>query len=267
MESIRSVTRAAGVMDAVRDGGALGARLIDIAGITGLQKSTVHRLLATLVELGWLEQDTATGAFHLGPPMVGFGTVALNRHGLLDVANPHLTAIAEKTEDTAYLSIRSGAEALCIDRVTGSFPIRTLTLRVGDRRPLGIGAGSLALLTWMPDDDIERVLASPASTPGFPARPATSLRTDVAESRQRGFALNHGGIVPGAVGVGVAVQGADGASVAALSVAAVESRMSESRIAEVAAFLRREADLLAIDLAELAPNPTEASVRRLTTDV
>jgi DNA-binding IclR family transcriptional regulator len=63
------------------------------------------------------------------------------------------------------------------------------------------------------------------------------------------------------------VQGADGASVAALSVAAVESRMSESRIAEVAAFLRREADLLAIDLAELAPNPTEASVRRLTTDV
>lgn len=267
METIRSVARAAAVLDVVCAGGAGGARLSEVAAATGLQKSTVHRLLTTLVELGWLEPESSTGAFHLGAPMVAYGTVALNRHGLLDVANPRLTAIAEDTEDTVYLSVRSGAEALCVDRITGAFPIRTLTLRVGDRRPLGLGAGSLALLAWLPDDEIDRVLAAPNSTPGY-ARPSpTTLRTTIAEARRRGCALNVGGLIPGAVGVGVPVRGNDGRPVAALSVAAVEARLSGPRVDEVVALLEREAEILARDLTALAPQATEAGVRRLTPDL
>ncbi|GAB3904339.1 hypothetical protein GCM10027612_72150 [Microbispora bryophytorum subsp. camponoti] len=134
MESVRSVTRAAGIVDVVANGGAEGARLMDVVTATGLQKTTVHRILATLTELGWLEQ-TEAGSFHLGPKLVGLGTEALNRHGIVDIAGPRLAALARTTHDTVFLSTRSGIESLCVDRVLGSFPIRTLTLQVGDRRP------------------------------------------------------------------------------------------------------------------------------------
>ncbi|MCO1658512.1 IclR family transcriptional regulator [Pseudonocardia humida] len=261
MEGIRSVERAVAVVQVVADRGADGARLVDIVAATGLQKTTAHRLLGTLVQLGWLEQDTATGAFHLGLALVALGTAASTRHGLLELANPHLLRLAELTADTVYLSVRIGAQAVCVDRVTGEFPIRTLTLRPGDRRPLGTGAGSLALLAWLPDEEAERLVERSAG-PGPLGDPAV-LHQLIGEARAQGYALNAGMIVPGASGVGVPVRGDDGRPVAALSVAAIDSRLAEPRRAQVVRWLVREATELERTLSELAPHVGEADVRRL----
>ncbi len=265
MEPIRSVARAAAIVEVIAQGGPAGARLTDIVGGTGLQKTTAHRLLATLVSLGWVEQDAATSAFHLALPFVGFGTVSLNRHGLLDIANPRLTRLSEETGDTAYLSVRRGVEALCVDRVTGSFPIRTLTLKVGDRRPLGVGSGSLALLAWLPDAEVERILGLPRPTsPLTHTLPSlTALRRSIQQARQLGYVVNRGGVVPGAVGVAVPVAGPDKSPLAALGVAGIESRLDDDRIAQVAELLREEADRLGADLARVAPHLTEPTIRHL----
>lgn len=262
-EAIRSVNRAAAVVRAVAAGGSSGARQVDIVEATGLQKTTAHRLLTTLVEIGWLDQDEETGAFHLGLPMVEFGLKALNRHGLLDIANPSLLRLAAKTGDTVYFSVRSGAEALCIDRVTGSFPIRTLTLRVGDRRPLGLGAGSLALLAWLEDAEIERILTLAPGTAPYPAPEPTATWDAVTMARRLGYAVNDGGVVPGAVGVGVPVLSARREPVAALSVAAVASRLGPDRMREVGAYLKEEAAVVAAALERLAPGINSAGMRRL----
>jgi DNA-binding IclR family transcriptional regulator len=261
MEGIRSVERAAAVVQVVADRGPAGARLVDVVAATGLQKTTAHRLLGTLVQLGWLEQDRATGAFHLGLALVALGTAASNRHGLLELANPHLVRLAELTADTVYLSVRIGSQALCVDRVTGAFPIRTLTLRAGDRRPLGTGAGSLALLAWLPDDEVERLVERTTGT-GPLSDPAV-LHQLIGEARAQGYALNPGMIVPGATGVGVPVRGDDGRPIAALSVAAIDSRLVEPRRAQVVRWLSREARELEGKLADLAPHLGEADVRRL----
>ncbi|MEU7877956.1 IclR family transcriptional regulator [Microbispora bryophytorum] len=262
MESVRSVTRAAGIVDVVANGGAEGARLMDVVTATGLQKTTVHRILATLTELGWLEQ-TEAGSFHLGPKLVGLGTEALNRHGIVDIAGPRLAALARTTHDTVFLSTRSGIESLCVDRVLGSFPIRTLTLQVGDRRPLGVGAGAMALLAWLPDDEIEAVLSSSPSSSRYPRPDAASVLQTARTARERGYTVNNGGIVPGAVGVGVPVLAEDGLPIASLSVAAVETRMGPERIAAIAERMAVEAAVLREDLREVAPRLSEPSIRRL----
>jgi DNA-binding IclR family transcriptional regulator len=263
MEGIRSVERAAAVVQVVADGGAAGSRLTAIAAATGLQKTTVHRLLATLVQLGWLEQDATTGAFHLGLGLVALGTAAANRHGLLDLANPRLLRLAELTADTVYLSVRIGARALCVDRVTGGFPIRTLTLGPGDRRPLGVGAGSLALLAWLPDEEIDPIITQSAAAGSGPLADPAVLHQLIDEARARGYAHNPGLIVPGASGVGVPVRGNDGRPIAALSVAAIDSRLAEPRRAQVVRWLTKEAAELESQLATLSPNLNEADVRRL----
>lgn len=263
---VRSVARAAEIMDVVAGRSAEGARLTDVVTATGLQKTTAHRILATLVEVGWLDQSES-GTYHLGSKLVGLGTEALNRHGLVDIAGPRLVALARATEDTVFLSTRSGTEALCVDRVLGSFPIRTLTLQVGDRRPLGVGAGSMALLAWLPDDEIELLVSHPPSLSRYPRQDAASTLQAARTARKRGYTVNDGGIVPGAVGVGVPVLADDGRPIAALSVAAVESRMDEDRIAAVAERMTAEAATLRADLSKVALRLSEPSIRRLLSPV
>ncbi|WP_433273900.1 helix-turn-helix domain-containing protein [Pseudonocardia xinjiangensis] len=82
---IRSVERAAMVIQEISDAGRAGCRLVDIVGRTGLSKTTAHRILSTLVNVGWLDQEEDTGTYYLGVRLIGFGITASDRHGLLDL--------------------------------------------------------------------------------------------------------------------------------------------------------------------------------------
>lgn len=265
-DSIRSVERAAAVIQVLSSAGRSGGRLVDIAAETKLSKTTVHRLLGTLSKIGWVEQDDESGAFFLGMPMVGFGVAASDRHGLLDLAEPHLLRLAELTGDTVYLSVRAGGRALCIDQAVGSFPIRTLNPRVGDRLRLGTCAGSLALLAWLNDDDIEHIVRDDAEnhSGGSLSLESTVLRQMIDETRTTGYAYFPGLLIPDSAGLGVPVRGADGQPVASLSVAAIEPRMTEPRRSQIVEWLQQESDSFSKELLELDPLFSNSSIRRLS---
>src|SRR5690606_31297222 len=93
------------------------------------------------------------------------------RFDIAELARPALIRLARETGDTVFLSVREGLDAICLERQVGSYPIKTLTLDVGDRRPLGVGAGSLALLAFLPEAEIAEIIASNeprlVSYPGF----------------------------------------------------------------------------------------------------
>lgn len=265
-DSIRSVERAAAVIQALSASGRSGSRLVDIAAETKLSKTTVHRLLGTLSKIGWVEQEDESGTFFLGLPMVGFGVAASDRHGLLDVAEPHLLRLAELTGDTVYLSVRAGSRALCVDQAVGSFPIRTLNPRVGDRLRLGTCAGSLALLAWLNDDEIEHIIRDDAENVGGGSLglESTVLRQMIDEARTNGYAYFPGLLIPDSAGLGVPVRGADGHPVASLSVAAIEPRMTEPRRSQIVEWLQQEASAFSEALIELDPGFSNSSMRRLS---
>src|SRR5690606_5448396 len=139
----QGIRRVNAVLQALGRGPRSGLRLTDVALETKLNKATTHRLLSGLCEVGLVEQDEATGQFHLSFEMFVLGSAAMNRYGLAEIARTHLTRLESKTSDTVYLSVRSGFDAVCIDRYEGSYPVKVLTLNIGDRRPLGIGGGGL----------------------------------------------------------------------------------------------------------------------------
>lgn len=262
MEAVRSVSRATEIVETVARSGASGARLVDIVNATSLQKTTAHRIVTSLLELGWLEQSS-DGSFYLGAKIVGLGSIALNRHGLADIANPRLLALARATNDTVFLSARSGSEALCVDRVLGAFPIRTLTLQVGDRRPMGVGAGSMALLAWQEPEEIAAAIAKTVAAPRKHDLDERTLEGMVRTSVDRGYTLNDGGVILGAIGVGVPVLDKNGRAVAALSVATIASRLPVTRIEEIVGLMTSEAGQLAADLDDVTADLSEPSVRRL----
>jgi DNA-binding IclR family transcriptional regulator len=245
----QNIARTSLLLSALAEASAQGLRLTDVVEVTGLGKATAYRILNGLVAHGLAEQDAA-GRFFLGMRVVGWAAAAADRFGLLRLAAPILAQLATKTEDTVYLSLRSNDEAVCIGRYEGAFPIKTLTLKLGDRRPLGVGAGSLAILAFLPPGEIERILAAQAKARrAYPIDDPT-LRKLIERTRRQGYALNDGYMMPDMSAVGVPLTTTDGLPVGAVSVAAISTRLVPPRREEIVSELRRA--VVAID-AQLQP--------------
>jgi DNA-binding IclR family transcriptional regulator len=237
-----------------------GGRLTDIALATGLSKSTVHRLLGNLVEQGLVEQDAGSNLFYLSFEMFALGAAAANRFGLLELAHGHLLELERRCSDTVFVSIRSGAEAICIDRVEGSFPIKVLTLNVGDRRPLGVGAGSLALLAALADDEIAETLeTNRVALARYSNFDSVRLWTAVRSAREQGYSFNPGLLIPEMCALGVPVLNSERQPLAALSIAATVGRMEPGRRTMLAEWLQTEAKALALKLERFKSGNTAAA--------
>jgi DNA-binding IclR family transcriptional regulator len=249
----QSIARAIDVMRRVADAGVHGVRLTDLVNATGLKQPTVSRLTGALMREGLIEQDGDSRRFYLGVEAFALGAIASARFGIHKLALDALLQLAAATEDSAFLSIPRDTVSICLHREEGAFPIRTQVLKAGDRYPLGVGAGSLAILAAMPDTDVKRVIAKNAGwvAEAFPTHAPDRLRQLVAETRRTGFAVNSGLIMSGSWGIGVAVIGDDGKPVGALSVAAIEQRMGEPRRREIAQLLQVAATDVASRLREL----------------
>jgi DNA-binding IclR family transcriptional regulator len=242
LQGMQSLERAMLTLRVIAESGPQGARLADVSEATGLSRSTAHRFLGALAQIGLLDLDAASGAYHLGMELSYFGAIAANRFGLVDVAHPSLARLTELTGDTVYMSVRKDFEAICVERFEGYYPIKTLTLNVGDRRPLGIGAGSLALLSFQSDDFVSRAIDvnSMLIKEKWGFTPA-DIRGFVEDTRRNGFAYNPGHVAPGMTALGVPIFGARGEAVAAIGVGAITDRMDDDRRARILEWIRQEA--------------------------
>lgn len=238
----QSVERAISVLRALAARNAAGARLVDLVADVGLTKATVRRLLSVLQREGLVSQDHGTRRYCLGIETFSLGAAAGARFEIRRLAAATLSRLAEASEDTVFLSVRSAFDAICVDRREGNFPIRTLTLAIGDRRPLGVGAGSLALLASLGEEEAAGIIAengpralrhSPLLDPGRLAELVRCTRTD-------GYSFNGGLIVAGMSAIGVAVLGPRDEPEAALSIAAIDARMQPERRAWLVSLLQKE---------------------------
>jgi len=251
----QNIGRATMVLTALAANSAEGLRLTDVVNATSLGKATVHRVLSGLVAHGLVDQEKSTGRFYLSLKLIGWAMAAGDRFGLARLAGPALVRLSQRTQDTIYLSLRSGDEAICIERREGSFPIKTLTLRVGDRRPLGVGAGSLAMLAFLPDEEVERVLASQAAEMPRYGIDEMTLRDMITRARELGYTLNDERLIQGMSAVGLPIRRPNGQPFAAISVAAISSRLQLPRRDSIVASLRQEAEQIEEELKPILSQP------------
>lgn len=130
----QSVRRALAVLRVLATGQERGVRLTDVVTHTGLNRPTVHRILRVLVEEGAVEQDPATRRYLIGGEVSLLGLARSTRFPIRAIAEPHLRHLSEILGDTAFLTIRNGADSVCIDRRPGSFPVKVLSIEIGARR-------------------------------------------------------------------------------------------------------------------------------------
>lgn len=226
-------------------------RLADLAESSGVNKATALRLIESLIAEGFVARDQATKRYALGDEALTLGIAMQGRDHIRDRARPTLLRLASATGDTLLLSTRSGVESVCVDREFGSYPIRANYLDLGMRRPLGVGAGSLALLAWLPDDEVATVLSliEPRLKSRYPRITIELLKSEVQLARQRGHALLLDVVVEQMGGIGVPVFGQDGRPVAAISLAALTSRIVP-RLPQLVPLLRAAGEALSREVAQ-----------------
>ena len=230
-------------------------RLTEIADVTSLNKATTLRILSSLIEEGFVSRVAGAKTYELGQEARVMAVSARRSVDIAELAQPSLLRLSEKSADTALLSVRSGVEALYLARSVGSHPLQPNYLQIGSRRPLGVGAGSLALMVWLPDAEIDaiievivpRLAKSPRITPKY-------LRERIVAARKHGHTVLIDAAYPGMGGVGVPIRDDAGQVVAALSVGASSDRIRR-REAELADMLKKEALIVSRAMAQPArPN-------------
>ncbi|KND59069.1 Transcriptional regulator, IclR family [Candidatus Burkholderia verschuerenii] len=269
MESIpgtQAIARALCVLRAVARTRTARVNLAQLVRDTELNKPTVHRLLLALMADGMVEQDPKSLRYFVGRECYVLGGIASERFGLGREAVDAVSRLARSSGDSAFFSIRSDVFAVCVLREDGDSPLKTHVLQPGTRHPLGVGAGSLAMIAALDDAEAERALkenaalielAYPEFTPAF-------LRAEIATTRMNGFAVNEGHVVRGSWGVAAAVHAPSGEVVGALTIAAVESRLPKERQAVLGKQIVDEARRLEAHLRRAAALLPEPKARKST---
>jgi DNA-binding IclR family transcriptional regulator len=227
-----------------------GLPLQELARRADLTRSTAHRLLSALRAEGLVDQDD-TARWMPGPELYLMGTVAAARYDVTALAHDIVRSLAVRTEESAFLSVRRADETVCLLREEGSFPIRSFVLSEGVRFPLGVASAGLAILAFLPDHDVDAYLGRHPDLESTWGQPhgETPLRARLADTKERGYAVNPGLIVEGSWGMGAAVFDREGRPEWALSLTGVEFRFGPDRLPQLGRILLAHAHQLSARIA------------------
>ncbi|MFT7474575.1 MAG: IclR family acetate operon transcriptional repressor [Verrucomicrobiales bacterium] len=199
--------------------------ITEIASLSKLSPSTVHRIVRALVQSGYLEQSAETERYHLGHAAHVLGQSARESWGF-DRALPILERIASITGESVNMGVADGNEVVVILRVESVQPLR-FDQPSGSRISMHCSSMGKSLLAF--SDAPLPVLDFRSVTPTT----ITSLvdfEKDLAGVRERGYSIDDQESIPGVSCVGAAIRNADGVAVAAIAVQGPTVRMTPERI-------------------------------------
>ena len=221
----------------------------DMAAKTGLTRATARRFLITLMELGYIQTDGRN--FELTPRVLELGYSFLSGLGLPDVALPHLERLVAEVDESSEASVLDGEDIVYVVRVP-STSIMTLSLNVGARMPAHATSMGKLLLAGLSEAELDAYLAGADLKP---YRPKTitdreTLRTEIVQAREQGYAVVDQELEDGLVAIAVPVHDRSGRTIAAVNLSThIARRDVESMRADLLEPLQRAAQAIEADMA------------------
>lgn len=256
MNGAQTVDRTCSLLKEIGRHSAAGVRLVDLTTTLGLSRPTVHRILQSLAAVDFVRQDAVTRRYRLGGTIYGLGLAAPGPLERLPELRPTLDALAARTGDTVYLMLRRGDEVMCIARAEGATPIRTYVIEVGAIRPIGATIAGITMLAAMDDDEVDAILArTTVAMRQFRNATPDYVREQIARVRRNGYCISEQIYIEGATGISAPVRTPEGPPYLAVSMSAISSRVTKSRIKPLTEELMRTCAQIA---ATLNRNPSNA---------
>jgi IclR family KDG regulon transcriptional repressor len=246
--SIVALRRGLAVLDAFSAGPAeLGVN--ELGRMTGVHKSTVSRLCATLEQAGYLVRDPSTDKYRLGMRIRQLSAASPHEVELRTAAREVLQRLVETSGETATMVVREGLDVTTIEVIEGPSMVRIQT-RIGTRAQIHASAGAKAILAWLPTEELRRVIDA------WPrARLTDNTITDrqdlidhLAVVRTRGFSIDNEELEIGLRCVGAPVRDQSGEVVAAIAVSGPRFRVLEEDANRIGLMVRQAADAISARL-------------------
>ncbi|MEU4160837.1 IclR family transcriptional regulator [Actinoplanes sp. NPDC026670] len=198
-----------------------------VAERLGVARSTAYRYLQSLVNTRFLEEAPG-GGFRLGLRILEIARLARRSYGLSEIALPAMTVLSEQARETVLLTRRAGDLVVCVDRVEARTRAVRISYERGSSLPLNAGAAALVLLAWSPASEVRSLLAS-TDLQKFTPETLTSvdaIMKRLVEIRETGYAVTRAELDPDVLGISAPIRDGSGQVVAAVSVAALASRVN-----------------------------------------
>lgn len=227
--SVATVERAADVLLHFVEvtGPTLG--VTELATDLSMSKAAVHRILVALRTRNLVQFDAESRRYSLGPMAATLGLSYLERCDVRQMAAPELRLLSKKTNETATLSLRTGATRVYVEQVTPPREV-IMSVTIGVPFPLHAGASSKAFLAFLDPAECDAYLARPLAT--LTENTVTNpdlLRDEISEVRRRGYARSSAERQPGAASVAAPVLDHRGEPCAVISVCGPAERLDREQ--------------------------------------
>ncbi|MDH7803645.1 MULTISPECIES: IclR family transcriptional regulator [unclassified Rhizobium] len=238
--------RAVILLDLVADGGVDGITLKELTERSGLNTATCHRILNTLVGHKLLARDDKKRCYRLGGRMAIYGARAARGPGIINRCEAALTRIRRRTGDTIHLMVRQNHDSVCLDRRDGECVVPTLTGSIGGAVALGVGPGSIAMLAFLDEDEQDFIIrANAARYASYRDLTEEKVRKLIADTRERGYAVDVGELIPGIAGVAVPIFTDGNKASASLGFTLLCAKLVPGSLEQYALMLKEEISMIA----------------------
>ncbi|AKL85533.1 KipR [Bacillus atrophaeus UCMB-5137] len=204
--------------------------LSELISLSGMPKTSVHRMVSSLEEMGLLSRDR-NGAYTLGLVFLEFGQLVSERLDIRQIAKPVMEELCQEVDEAVHLIMRDGNEAIYVEKIEGTQTVRLYTA-IGRRSPLYAGACARSILSFLPQEQIETYIRQTEFVPigsGTITDPAELLQT-ISSSLENGYTVSYSELENYTAAIGAPIFSRKGQVAAGISIAGFEARFTKERL-------------------------------------
>lgn len=231
--------------------------LTQIAERVGMHKSTVHRLLATLENKGFVQRLEENGAYRLGFRLVELGFAVLKSNDIHHQALPYMHRLVAEHRETVDLAILDGANVVYLQVIESPQRVK-LAAAPGQRLPTYCTATGKAFLAFLPDEQVKSILRQGLRQ--YTSHTKVSLPDlyeDLRLTRERGFSISEQEYEDGINAVAAPILDAHQHPIAVIAIAGPSFRLPRQRLLELGESVKATADAIARDIGLILQVPAE----------
>ncbi|MEH7246218.1 IclR family transcriptional regulator [Neobacillus niacini] len=219
--------------------------LADLHRELGLSKSSLQRILNTLVLHGLLDKDQKQKTYQLGMELYFLGQLVEKNSHLLSVSRSFMEKLRDKLGESVSLSVVHHRERKCIGYVPSNHELTTLIF-VGQASPLYAGASAKILMAYMPEKELAEYVTDLEfeKITQFTIKSKEDLHKELEKIRKHGYAISYGERVKGAFSVSAPIMNRFHEAVAGLSLTIPTVRVDKDNIEFYIGHVKRTAQLI-----------------------
>jgi len=238
---LKSIKRAITILNSIaQEADELG--VTELSKKVGWHKSTVHRILVTLEDEGLVAKDQITQKYRLGIKLFELGNLVQEQVEIRKHALPIMKKLAQETEESIDLNIISHGKRVSIEKIESTHDIRRI-IQLGKSLPLYCGGSGKALLAFLPEEEINKILQQEKLIP-FTSNTITDplqLKEHLKEIKKLGYAMSFEERIPGSASIAAPILNFKGEVIASLSISGPINRFTEDKLPRLISLVKNAA--------------------------